>query len=135
MTDSGYAASGISVIAARGDGEYQQWVGLVEFSNIDQMDADNAPRGGLVPTCGSLRTSAFIADSVGVDGLALALDAVMAGAESMGITWRLSVVHERPMLSMLNRSRGAYLPEGWHPRLAAQADRLGWATYPIEDER
>lgn len=127
-----YWSTGITVtyspIAERiHDEAYPGWNASLDY--CDDGFADNDPDKGQVSTEGTLHTRYPVRDSKVRSGLSIALDTLIADAERLGIKF-IGTAGPKPYLYYQGDGEDSSYPppDGWRGMLAAEAERLGWAT-------
>ena len=129
-----YWSTGITVtyapLAERINGEpHPGWHASLDY--CDDGFADNDPEAGRVSTEGRLHTRYPVRDTKIRSGLSIAIDALIADAERLGITFTTLSGNRGPHLLYdgdgENETHPA--PEGFRDLLAAEAERIGWSSY------
>jgi len=120
MIGKDYWSAGITVRYAYAGGGRMGW--CAELSYLDGGFCDDSPERGIVSTEGVLRTRYVIPASEAADVLTVAIDALKADAERLGITWRDPSVYYK----YDGEDEDGPPPDGWRELLGSQADRLGW---------
>lgn len=132
----GYWSTGIILtwnpLVFRGDdGKWVSgWSDIVTFHDdgwVDDLDTD----AGAISTEGTLRTRYAVTDGQVRTALAAVIDTLIADADRLGIRFTWPTADDRPHLYY--RGDGEHPdyppPDGWRDLLAAEAERIGWATY------
>lgn len=127
-SSSGYWACGITVRWYAPN--RPAWAGHVDFYD-DGFAGDDNPDMGTVATEGRLNTRYYLADGDTTSGLRAVIDALIADAGRLGITF--GGPSGRPCLYYDGdaNSKDCPPPDGWRDLLAAEAERIGW-EFPYE---
>lgn len=106
------------------------WSGVVTFHDdgwVEDLDTD----AGVISTEGTLRTRYTVTDGKQRTALAAVIDTLIADADRLGIHFTWPMADSSPRLCY--RGDGEHSdyppPHGWRDLLAAEAQRIGWATY------
>lgn len=129
ISSTGYWSTGITVRwFPERPGHAEAWGGHLDY--LDDGFLNDEPAAGRISTEGVLRTRYPVEDEDGVNVLAVVLDALIADAAKLGITWR-GPMGGAPMIYYHGDGEGPDYPPppGYRDLLRAQAERLGWATY------
>lgn len=126
-----YWSTGITVHwreNASGDGApTSAWGASLDF--LDDGFTNDKPDEAQVSTEGTLRTRYYVRDSEKTSGLSAAVDALLADAARLGISFRI-VADDGPHLYY--KGDGCWedypAPDGWRETLAREAARIGWQS-------
>lgn len=119
MIGNKYWSNGITVRYSDG-----RWSASVDY--YDNGFANDSADDARVSTEGRVHTRYYLRDGKTADALTVAVDAVKADAERLGITWNTPGVG--PFVYMLGdgENDGREVPENWRELVDRQARRLGW---------
>lgn len=111
------------------------WTGEVEYYD-DGWTGDDNPDAGKLCTEGTLRTRYVIADGTSQTAIRAIVDTLIADASRLGIEFRTG---DGDLPRLYVPGDGEWedrpLPDGWRQLLAAEAARIGWATYSTNAAR
>lgn len=117
----------------RGGNHLPGWSGELDYFD-DGWAGDDDADAGKICTEGTLRTRYVIKDGVQQSALRAIVDTLIADAGRLGVRFRPAMP---PRLFV--RGDGEWgdvpLPDGWRELLAAEAARIGWATYDTNTDR
>ncbi len=126
-----YWATGITVHwreHVSGDGApTSAWGASLDF--LDDGFTNDKPDEAQVSTEGTLRTRYYVRDSEKTSGLSAAVDALLADAARLSVSFR-AVVGDTPFLYYKGDgcTEDFPTPDGWRETLAREAARIGWQS-------
>ena len=120
MIGNGYWSTGIIVEYVYSGMGQMGWTAKADF--LDGGFCNDNPEAGIVSTEGEVRSRYAVRNGETAHGLAVAVDAVKADVERLGIEWR----NPRVYYPGDGEDGEHEPPQGWQEMLGAQADRLGW---------
>lgn len=132
-SSTGYWSTGITVQwhehagSRTVDGQrqsYSGWGAGVEY--FDDGFCDDNPDEGQVSTQGRIATRYRVPDGDQVSGLSAAIDAVLADAQRLGITFRDDTGGPSLYYAGDGEHDDKPAPEGWEVLLATESARIGW---------
>ncbi|WP_330172932.1 hypothetical protein OG875_04635 [Streptomyces sp. NBC_01498] len=133
ISDSGrYWSAGIAVTwvpasVLIGEGLYGGWHAVLTYYDDGFFDTD--PETGQVSTWGTLRTRSPVRDAKIRSGLSIAVDALLADAQRLGIEFPADS-GSGPQLGYEEDMDREYHPppKGWRETLTAEAERIGFQS-------
>jgi hypothetical protein len=123
-TSGRYWSTGITVTEYIG-----RWTASLDY--CDDGFADDDPDAELISTQGSLSTRYGVRDGDTRSGLTAAVDALVADAKKLGIEFIATSGTDAPFLYYKGDGEWEDFPppNGWRETLAAEAARIGFASY------
>jgi hypothetical protein len=103
------------------------WGGTVKY--LDAGFADDDADTGAISTEGELRTRYHVRDGETRSGLSVVVDVLLADAARLGIDFDKPDAGRLLMYESDGEDLDCPPPDGWRDLLAAEAGRIGWATY------
>jgi hypothetical protein len=111
------------------DEPYGGWHAKLDYS--DDGFANNDPDAGHVSTEGTLYTRYPVRNAKIRSGLSVAVDALLADAQRLGIEFITTSAYPEPWLYYRGDGEDTEHPppDGWRETLAAEAERIGFRSY------
>lgn len=106
------------------------WSGEVDY--YDDGFADDDPDTTKLSTQGTLRTRYIVADGKQQSAITAIVDTLITDAGRLGIKFRADGGLPWLYVPGDGEWEDKPVPDGWREMLAAEAERIGWATYSVK---